>query len=305
MNYYKRHIGDYMKDASHLSLLEHGVYTRLMDVYYTREAPVPVDQAARLIGARSKDEKAALSAVVSEFFQVVEGCYVQNRCDKEIVDARESMEENEAKKENEKERQRRHRSRRKELFEQLRGHGIVPKWDFTTEQLETELSRSEKRDRNAPVTRTATAIHKPIATNHPVPNGTGSVPIGTDADGVVEAKNGNPPKPPKPPNLPAEVAKAELWRAAVSVLEQGGCPPSQCRTFMGKLVTDFSFSVVKDAVAAAVSEQPADAREYLKATCQHAAGQRQRPNRQEALEARNRAIAEEMIAEQGAQIATV
>lgn len=85
MNYYKRHIGDYMKDASHLSLLEHGVYMRLLDVYYTREAPIPVDQAARLISARSKDEKQALLVVVEEFFTVVDGCYTQTRCDSEIA----------------------------------------------------------------------------------------------------------------------------------------------------------------------------------------------------------------------------
>lgn len=71
------------------------------------------------------------------------------------------------------------------------------------------------------------------------------------------------------------MAKAELWRAAVSVLEQGGCPTSQTRTFMGKLVKDYGMEIVRDAVAAAVTTQPADAREYLKATCQHAAGQRQ------------------------------
>jgi len=80
VNYYKRHIGDYMKDAGHLSLLEHGVYTRLMDVYYTRETGIPVDQAARLIGARSKDELAALAQVTQEFFSVVDGCYTQARC---------------------------------------------------------------------------------------------------------------------------------------------------------------------------------------------------------------------------------
>lgn len=84
MNYYKRHIGDYMKDASHLSLLEHGVYMRLLDVYYTRESAIPVDQAARLISARSKDEKEALSVVAGEFFMVVNGCYTQTRCDFEI-----------------------------------------------------------------------------------------------------------------------------------------------------------------------------------------------------------------------------
>lgn len=85
MNYYKRHIGDYMKDASHLSLLEHGVYMRLLDVYYTREGAIPAAQAARLIGARSADEKEALEVVAGEFFTLVDGNYVQARCDREIA----------------------------------------------------------------------------------------------------------------------------------------------------------------------------------------------------------------------------
>lgn len=99
-----------------------------------------------------------------------------------------------------------------------------------------------------------------------------SVPDGTDA-GASLPVDGGVPKP-KPEKTPEELAKAELWRAAVSVLEQGGCPPSQCRTFMGKLVQDYGFPVVKDAVAAAVTEQPADAREYLKACCQRMSGER-------------------------------
>ena len=85
MNYYERHIGDYLKDTAHLSLLEHGVYTRLMDVYYTRESVLPEDQVARLIGARSKEEKEALAAVLNEFFQLSEGAWSQLRCDREIA----------------------------------------------------------------------------------------------------------------------------------------------------------------------------------------------------------------------------
>ena len=96
MNYYKRHIGDYMKDASHLSLLEHGVYMRLLDVYYTREVPIPVDQAERLISARSKDEREALSVVADEFFTVVDGCYTQTRCDAEIAAMQQKAETNRA-----------------------------------------------------------------------------------------------------------------------------------------------------------------------------------------------------------------
>ena len=85
MNYYERHIGDYLKDTSHLSLLEHGVYTRLLDVYYTRESGIPAGEAARLIGARSRDERSALASVLAEFFELIEGTYVQARADREIA----------------------------------------------------------------------------------------------------------------------------------------------------------------------------------------------------------------------------
>lgn len=85
MNYYERHIGDYLKDTAHLSLLEHGIYTRLLDVYYTRETPIPKSDVARLIGARSRDEKQALDAVLIEFFTLEADAYVQHRCDNEIL----------------------------------------------------------------------------------------------------------------------------------------------------------------------------------------------------------------------------
>jgi len=87
MNFYKRHIGDYIKKAGHLSLLEHGIYSRLMDVYYTREAGIPQDKAARLISARSKDELQALANVLDEFFTLVDGTWTQNRCEEEITAA--------------------------------------------------------------------------------------------------------------------------------------------------------------------------------------------------------------------------
>ena len=85
MNYYERHIGDYLKDTAHLSLLEHGVYTRLLDVYYTRESGIPADQVARLIGARGKDEREALDAVLQEFFVLTDGAWSQDRCEREIA----------------------------------------------------------------------------------------------------------------------------------------------------------------------------------------------------------------------------
>ena len=53
---------------------------------------------------------------------------------------------------------------------------------------------------------------------------------------------------------------------------------------MGKLVADYTFPVVQQAVSAAVTAQPADAREYLKAACQRAAGQRNPASRQPVID---------------------
>lgn len=89
MNYYERHIGDYLKDTAHLSLLEHGVYTRLLDVYYIREAPIPDEQAARLVGARTKEEREALQVILQEFFTLTDRGWEQARCEREIVAANE------------------------------------------------------------------------------------------------------------------------------------------------------------------------------------------------------------------------
>lgn len=94
MNFYKRHIGDYIKKAGHLTLLEHGIYARLMDVYYTREAGIPEDKAARLIGARTKDEQQALANVLDEFFTLVDGVWTQGRCEEEIGNANAQAEAN-------------------------------------------------------------------------------------------------------------------------------------------------------------------------------------------------------------------
>jgi hypothetical protein len=100
-----------------------------------------------------------------------------------------------------------------------------------------------------------------------------------------------------PPDA-ASMTKDELWAAGKSLLAQSGMPAKQCGTFVGALVKDYSAEVVIDAVRAAVLERPADPAAYLKAACQHSAGQRGRPNKQEALEARNRAIAERLAQEE-------
>jgi hypothetical protein len=87
VNYYKRHIGDYAAATRHLSLLEHGVYTVLLDVYYASEKPLPADISAvqRLVGAKNKVERDATATVLKEFFQLADEGWHQIRCDKEIA----------------------------------------------------------------------------------------------------------------------------------------------------------------------------------------------------------------------------
>ena len=72
----------------------------------------------------------------------------------------------------------------------------------------------------------------------------------------------------------ASLTKAELWSAGKSLLENAGMPKAQCGSFVGKLVKDYTDTVVIEAVRAAVFTNPADPAEYLKAACQIAAGQR-------------------------------
>jgi uncharacterized protein YdaU (DUF1376 family) len=87
VNYYKRHIGDYAAATRHLSLLEHGVYCLLLDVYYTTEKPLPLEDRAvfRLVGARTDDEREAVTTILGEFFTSAPDGYRQPRCDEEIA----------------------------------------------------------------------------------------------------------------------------------------------------------------------------------------------------------------------------
>ncbi|CUI03900.1 hypothetical protein BN2497_10485 [Janthinobacterium sp. CG23_2] len=86
MNYYSHHIGDYTTDTAHLSLLEDGAYRRLMDRYYTTEAPLPADEAAlfRVVRARAPDEQEAVRVVLAEFFDLTDAGWTHKRCDAEI-----------------------------------------------------------------------------------------------------------------------------------------------------------------------------------------------------------------------------
>ena len=263
INYYEHHLGDYAEATAHLSFIEDAAYSRLMRKVYATELPLPADikSVQRLVGARSKDERDAVAVVLEEFFVLSPEGWRNSRCDSEIAKYLASRPEADAKKENSRDRQKRARERRKVLFEDLRSHGVVAPWDATTEQLQLMLSRVTCDVDTKPVThhvtRDNTANQTPDTRHH------SSVPEGT---------GGEPPVKPS-----VDKSKSELWKAAVSLLNGQGMPEPQARSLIGKLSKDYpTDDIVLKAVQGAVSEQPADARAYLKATCQRLNGERKR-----------------------------
>jgi uncharacterized protein YdaU (DUF1376 family) len=86
MLYYQHHIGDYLRDTAHLTLLEHGAYRMLLDLYYQKTGSLPsdVEEICRLLRCRNNGERQAVERVLKEFFVYESGIWKQSRCDKEI-----------------------------------------------------------------------------------------------------------------------------------------------------------------------------------------------------------------------------
>jgi uncharacterized protein YdaU (DUF1376 family) len=91
MNYYPHHIGDYLRDTSHLSALEDGIYRRMLDLYYASEKPLPLNISGlcRLVRARSREEKVAVDTILEEFFVRRANGFSQRRAEAEIAKAQE------------------------------------------------------------------------------------------------------------------------------------------------------------------------------------------------------------------------
>lgn len=86
MHHYQHHIGDYRRDTGHLSLLEHGCYRQLMDMYYLSEKKIPKETEVvfRRLSAKTEEERVALASVLNEFFILTEEGYKHTRCEVEI-----------------------------------------------------------------------------------------------------------------------------------------------------------------------------------------------------------------------------
>jgi uncharacterized phage protein (TIGR02220 family) len=86
VNYYPHHIGDYLRDTSHLTALEDGTYRRMLDLYYASEKPLPTDfdWLTRLVRAREEVEREAVKFILDKFFVKHEDGWHNKRADEEI-----------------------------------------------------------------------------------------------------------------------------------------------------------------------------------------------------------------------------
>ena len=85
MHYYQFNIGDYISHTRHLNVIEDCAYRRLLDLYYLHEQPINdcSTNVARSINMR--EYEAEVSAVLHEFFELIEGSgWVNRRADEEI-----------------------------------------------------------------------------------------------------------------------------------------------------------------------------------------------------------------------------
>lgn len=98
MNFYKRYMGDYLRDTLRLPMIQDGAYNRLIDAYYAEEKPLPLDREELYLMARAtnKVERDAVDSVVRRFFQETPDGYRHKRIDEEISKAQAKAEANRA-----------------------------------------------------------------------------------------------------------------------------------------------------------------------------------------------------------------
>jgi uncharacterized protein YdaU (DUF1376 family) len=141
LNFYAFNVGDYAIATAHLTELEDLYYRRLLDVYYAREQPIPLDErsAFRLVRASTQEAREAVSTVLAEYFERSENGWKHARCDAELATANHRRQIADARRANEAERQHRHREERKALFASLREFGELPSFDTPTVTLRRTL----------------------------------------------------------------------------------------------------------------------------------------------------------------------
>ena len=93
--YYRFYPGDYLRDTSGLSLIEHGAYGLLLHHYYSTDGCLAGEKPRlyRLCGATTPEEQRAVDYILNMFFPVVKGRLVNKRADRELEARRKFIEE--------------------------------------------------------------------------------------------------------------------------------------------------------------------------------------------------------------------
>lgn len=131
MNYYEHHLGDYAEATAHLTFIEDAAYSRLLRKYYATEQALPcnVSAVARLVAARTDEERAAVEAVLSEFFELRDDGWHNRRCDEEIAKYQLGEPDRQLRRRNEEARLRKHREERQRIFKCLNAAGEHPAYN--------------------------------------------------------------------------------------------------------------------------------------------------------------------------------
>lgn len=141
MNWYERHLGDWAKKTAHLSLLEEGAYSRLVDWCYIHERALPLTEreVCKVARASTPTERAACRRVLHEFFRLAEDGWHQGRIDKVLRAYEKSVSHNVNNPDSPAERAARYRQKRSDLFKRLQSLGLNPAFDTPNPALEAML----------------------------------------------------------------------------------------------------------------------------------------------------------------------
>lgn len=142
MNFYMRHLGDWLRKTAHLTMLEDGAYNRMVDWCYTHERPLPLDEreCMKIARAASRHEREAAKRVLHEFFSIQADGWHQSRIDKETVAFIRKTERETNHPHSARERSERARQKRADLFKRAAAYGISTQWNATTLEIEQQIS---------------------------------------------------------------------------------------------------------------------------------------------------------------------
>lgn len=306
MNYYPFHIGDYVAHTAHLSIIEDCAYRRLLDAYYMTEAPLPADvkAVARLI--RMRDHQGDVELVLGEFFYPTPDGWRHKRCDDELARMRDKQTKAKASAQaSVAARQAAATAKKKsQIPDGAQQRQENPK--ASDERTLDEISANAQlalNERSANAQRTpserSTGVELPTPTPTPTFNSVTNVTASAAGDH----------QPPAKLTEPGEI----IFGYGLSLLVNAGTPEKQARSFLGSLRKAHGDTVLIDSLRNCARAKPLQPLEWLAAalppplTGDGPSAEGRKPNRQEALEARNREVgrraAEKIRAQMAAEAA--